>query len=43
MSVKNVYINKELIEKAKKDKVKLVFDRFEEQQPQCDFGLTGVC
>lgn len=39
----DTYINKELIEKAKKDGVKLVFDRFEEQQPQCGFGSTGVC
>ncbi len=43
MLVKNTHINKDLIKKAKKDKVKLVFDRFEEQQPQCMFGLSGVC
>lgn len=37
------WINKELVEKAKKENIKLVFDRFEEQQPQCIFGEKGVC
>lgn len=35
--------NEELVKKAKEERVKLVFDRFEEQQPQCVFGLSGVC
>lgn len=41
--VDDTYIDKELIEKAKKDGAKLIFDRFEEQQPLCPFGLSGVC
>lgn len=43
MLVKDTHVNKDLIKKAKKDKAKLIFDRFEEQQPQCTFGLNGVC
>jgi carbon-monoxide dehydrogenase catalytic subunit len=41
--VEDSWVDKKLVEKAKKDNAKLVFDRFEEQQPQCNFGLTGVC
>lgn len=41
--VENTFLNKELLDKAKKDKVKLIFDRYKEQQPQCPFGLTGIC
>lgn len=37
---KNTYLNRELLKKAKKDKAKFVFDRFEEQQPLCPFGIT---
>lgn len=33
----------QMIEKAKKDQVETVWDRFESQQPQCGFGLLGVC
>lgn len=33
----------ELIKKAKKDGVKLVFDRYNDQQPQCKFGIDNVC
>lgn len=33
----------EMIEKAQKDKVEIVWDRFEAQQPQCGFGELGVC
>ncbi len=41
--VDETHINKELVKKAKNDGVKLVFDRLEEQQPLCPFGLSGVC
>lgn len=40
---KDTFINKRLVEKAKKEKVELVFDRFEKQQPQCLWGLDGGC
>lgn len=43
MLAEKTWVDKRLLEKAKKDNVKLIFDRFEEQQPQCPFGLTGVC
>lgn len=33
----------DLKEKAKKENVKLVFDRYKDQQPQCVFGLNGTC
>jgi len=39
---KKTYVNKKLLQKAKKDKAKLVFDRFEEQQPLCPFGITPL-
>ncbi len=32
-----------MIEKAAKEGVETVWDRFEAQQPQCGFGLTGLC
>ena len=34
---------KELIEKAEEEGVELVWHRFLEQQPQCGFGLLGIC
>ncbi|MBU1706060.1 MAG: anaerobic carbon-monoxide dehydrogenase catalytic subunit [Pseudomonadota bacterium] len=33
----------QMIAKAKKDEVEIVWDRFEAQQPQCGFGLLGLC
>jgi carbon-monoxide dehydrogenase catalytic subunit len=33
----------EMIQKAQKDQVEIVWDRFEAQQPQCGFGELGVC
>ncbi len=33
----------EMLAKASKDQVETVWDRFEAQQPQCGFGLTGLC
>ncbi len=33
----------ELIEKAEEEGIKLVWHRWLEQQPQCGFGLLGVC
>ncbi len=33
----------ELIEKAEKDNVETVWRRFLDQQPQCGFGLLGLC
>lgn len=32
-----------MIEKAQKEQVETVWNRFESQQPQCGFGLTGLC
>ncbi len=32
-----------LIDKAKEDGVELAWDRLEKQQPQCGFGLLGIC
>ncbi|MFZ3172618.1 MAG: anaerobic carbon-monoxide dehydrogenase catalytic subunit [Carboxydocellales bacterium] len=32
-----------MLKKAQKDQVETVWDRFEAQQPQCGFGLTGLC
>jgi len=37
------WVDEGIIKKAKKDKVKLVFDRYRAQQPQCPFGSGGVC
>jgi len=34
---------KPLIDKAKKDKVEIVWDRFEKQGNNCDFGKLGIC
>lgn len=43
INYKETWIDENLVKKAEKDKVKLVFSRFEEQQPQCLWGYTGVC
>lgn len=32
-----------MLAKAQKDQVETVWDRFEAQQPQCGFGLLGIC
>ncbi len=32
-----------MIEKAEKDRVETVWDRYEQQSPQCGFGELGVC
>ncbi|MBU7006910.1 anaerobic carbon-monoxide dehydrogenase catalytic subunit [Phosphitispora fastidiosa] len=32
-----------MIQKAAKEGIETVWDRFEAQQPQCGFGLTGLC
>ncbi len=37
------WVDEKLVAKAKKEKVTLVFDRFAAQQPQCPFGMGGVC
>lgn len=34
---------KPLLDKAKKDKVELVWDRFEKQGDKCNFGELGIC
>ncbi len=34
---------KELIEKAEEEGVELVWHRYQAQQPQCGFGLLGIC
>ncbi len=41
--VENTFVSKQLLEKAEKQKIELVFDRFEKQQPQCPWGLDGGC
>lgn len=46
MSFENKSIDpavQEMLGKAKKDNIETVWDRFESQQPQCGFGLLGVC
>jgi len=37
------FIDEQLKEKAKKEGISLYSDRFEEQQPLCIFGTSGVC
>jgi len=37
------WVNKALVNKARKDGASFVIDRFEKQQPQCMFGYTGIC
>ena len=37
------WVNNTLLEKARKDNASFVIDRFNSQQPQCNFGLAGVC
>ncbi|MBD3317846.1 MAG: anaerobic carbon-monoxide dehydrogenase catalytic subunit [Chitinivibrionales bacterium] len=43
--MKNTRCNASLImrKKAKKDEIPTVWDRYEEQTPQCSYGLLGVC
>jgi len=43
INYKETWIDEKLVKKAARDKAKLVFSRFEEQQPQCLWGYTGVC
>ncbi|MFH1578339.1 MAG: anaerobic carbon-monoxide dehydrogenase catalytic subunit [Candidatus Omnitrophota bacterium] len=35
--------SQELIEKAKLEGVKVIWDRYEDMQPQCGFGQLGIC
>jgi len=37
------WLDKRLLQKAEKDKVPLVFNKFQSQEPQCKFGTAGVC
>ncbi|MEM2956496.1 MAG: anaerobic carbon-monoxide dehydrogenase catalytic subunit [Candidatus Pacearchaeota archaeon] len=37
------WVNEKLVQKSRKDNASFVIDRFSEQQPQCNFGLSGVC
>jgi carbon-monoxide dehydrogenase catalytic subunit len=37
------WINEKLVQKARKDGASFVIDRFNDQQPQCMFGYSGVC
>lgn len=37
------FLDERLVQKAKKDKISMYYDRFEAQQPQCKFGFDGVC
>lgn len=32
-----------LLRKAEEERIELAWDRFEKQQPQCGFGLLGIC
>ena len=32
-----------MIDKAEREKIRLVWDRYERQKPQCGFGETGLC
>jgi carbon-monoxide dehydrogenase catalytic subunit len=41
--VREIYLDKKLLAKAKKEKLSLYTDRFSQQQPQCSFGLSGAC
>ncbi len=46
MSEKEITIDKttkELYDKAIQDGVETIWERFEKQQPQCGFGLLGIC
>src|SRR3989338_7978333 len=36
-------LNKALLEKASKENIELVTDRYLKQQPQCLWGLNGTC
>ena len=33
----------ELFKKAQQESLQTVWDRYEEQQPQCGFGTLGLC
>ncbi|HJN16791.1 MAG TPA: anaerobic carbon-monoxide dehydrogenase catalytic subunit, partial [Armatimonadota bacterium] len=35
--------SQQMLDRAKKEKIKTAWDRLEEMQPQCGFGATGVC
>lgn len=35
--------SRKMVERAAKEKVEIVWDRYEEMQPQCGFGLLGIC
>jgi len=37
------WVNNDLVNKAHKDGASFIIDRFNNQQPQCNFGLSGVC
>lgn len=34
---------REMLEKARSEGIETAWDRFEKQQPQCGFGLLGIC
>ena len=35
--------SRKMVDRAKSEKIEIVWDRYEEMQPQCGFGLLGVC
>ena len=35
--------SRKMVERAKSEKIKIVWDRYEEMQPQCGFGQLGIC
>jgi carbon-monoxide dehydrogenase catalytic subunit len=37
------WVNQKLLDKSRKDNASFVIDRYQDQQPQCNFGLSGVC
>ncbi len=46
MNTEDMSVNpavQQMAEKAKRDDVETVWDRYEQQQPQCGFGELGIC
>jgi carbon-monoxide dehydrogenase catalytic subunit len=35
--------SQEMVKRAEKEKIGLIWDRYEEMQPQCGFGSLGIC
>jgi carbon-monoxide dehydrogenase catalytic subunit len=37
------YASQTMVKRATEEKFELVWDRYEEMQPQCGFGTLGIC